>query len=58
MTWRKRKKPRRAPDGVPYTDLQRPEMCVHSGEEFVYVLTGVVTLWLEVPPLMIYKQYT
>ena len=22
-------------------------MCVHSGEEFVYVLTGVVTLWLE-----------
>ena len=32
---------------LPYTDLQRPEMCVHSGEEFVYVLTGVVTLWLE-----------
>ena len=32
---------------LPCTDLQRPEMCVHSGEEFVYVLTGVVTLWLE-----------
>lgn len=24
-----------------------PEMCLHSGEEFVYVLTGVVTLWLD-----------
>lgn len=28
-------------------DVQKLEMCIHSGEEFVYVLTGIVTLWLE-----------
>lgn len=28
-------------------DILKPEMCIHSGEEFVYVLTGIVTLWLE-----------
>lgn len=28
-------------------DTMRPEMYAHSGEEFVYVLTGIVSLWLE-----------
>ena len=34
---------------MPYSDMDglKPEMCIHSGEEFVYVLTGIVTLWLE-----------
>lgn len=34
---------------MPYSSLEceKPEMCLHSGEEFVYVLTGTVTLWLD-----------
>lgn len=34
---------------MPYSDIdvQELEMCIHSGEEFVYVLTGIVSLWLE-----------
>lgn len=28
-------------------DTLKPEMYTHSGEEFVYVLTGIVTIWLE-----------
>jgi len=34
---------------MPYSDVdvEQLEMCIHSGEEFVYVLTGIVTLWLE-----------
>ena len=28
-------------------DTLAPEMYTHAGEEFVYVLTGIVTLWLE-----------
>lgn len=28
-------------------EIMKPEMCIHSGEEYVYVLTGIVTLWLE-----------
>ena len=28
-------------------DTLAPEMYTHSGEEFVYVLTGIVSLWLE-----------
>ena len=34
---------------MPYSDMNgtEPEMCIHSGEEFVYVLAGIVTLWLK-----------
>lgn len=33
---------------MPFGDPEmKPEMCIHSGEEFVYVLSGTVTLWLE-----------
>jgi len=34
---------------MPYSDIdvEQLEMCIHSGEEFVYVLTGIVTLWLD-----------
>ena len=28
-------------------DTLKPEMYTHSGEEFIYVLAGIVTLWLE-----------
>lgn len=30
-----------------HPDTLAPEMYTHSGEEFIYVLTGVVSLWLE-----------
>ena len=34
---------------MPSCELEdrKPEMCIHSGEEFVYVLAGAVTLWVE-----------
>ena len=32
---------------MPFSDSDIPERYSHSGEEFIYVLTGIVTLWLE-----------
>lgn len=34
---------------MPFSDPEnmKPEMYTHSGEEFIYVLTGIVSVWLE-----------